>query len=84
MELIDKTLGSSPRKNWKLDETNYLIYIADKHCLLHQINVNDLDSADWENIAEFLPGRTGNSCQFRFLSLAPKSISDTPWLPEER
>lgn len=36
--LIAKTCLSLPRKNWKLDETNYLLYVIDKYCLLHHIN----------------------------------------------
>ena len=49
-ELIEKTSATGPRKNWKYDETNYLIYIIDKYCLVHQINPDTLDAFDWEKI----------------------------------
>ena len=84
LELLEKSSGNTSRKNWKFDETSYLIYIIDKYCLLHQIDTDTLEVLDWEHISEYLPGRSANSCQFRFLSLVPNSISDAPWLCSER
>lgn len=34
--LLDKTSPGSLRKNWKCEETSYLIFVLDKYCLRHQ------------------------------------------------
>ena len=83
-QLLDKTSPASLRKNWKYEETSYLIFVLDKYCLRHQADPEQLDALDWDNIAQLLPGRSGSCCRFRFLSLAPTSITETPWLDFER
>jgi len=46
-DLLDKTSATALRKNWKYEEISYLIYIADKYCLRHEIEADGLDSLDW-------------------------------------
>jgi hypothetical protein len=77
---LEKTSGILQRKNWKSDETNYLVYVIDKYCLVNGTDLDHLEPIDWQNISQYLPGRTAESCQFRFLSLTPHSITNTPWL----
>lgn len=83
LELLIKA-RSAPKKNWKMEETNYLVYVIDKYCLANDADVDLLDCADWQNISEYLPGRTADSCQFRFLAIIPSSVTDTPWNHPER
>ncbi len=82
--LLDKTPLLQTRKNWKLEETNYLLFVIDKYCLVKSLHLEDFDLSDWDHISQYLPGRTAEACQFRFLALAPSSITSTPWSCEER
>ena len=55
------------------------MFIIDKYSVKKDRHVNDYLSEDWENVSQYMPERTGGACKFRFLTLAPTSISNSPW-----
>lgn len=76
---MEKTGLKTERKNWKVDETSYLLLIMEKYCCLKETLPECFDENDWQTISEYIPGRTAAACQFRFLALVPPSVSTLPW-----
>jgi hypothetical protein len=45
---LEKEKMTVCKKNWKVEEINYLIFIIDKYCYRNQREIDDLSSLDWE------------------------------------
>jgi hypothetical protein len=43
----------------------------------------EMEASDWENIAKLIPGVTGNSCLFKWLSLKKINLASHSWSNEE-
>lgn len=82
--LIEKAKSPAARKNWKQDETNYLLFVVEKYSRAHSCSVEQLTLGDWSAISQLVPTRDAAACRFRFLSLTPASISHVPWSEIER
>jgi hypothetical protein len=62
-----------------------LVYLIEKFSTLRKIsNLTELDSSIWDDISDYLPGRSSNDCKYKILSLTASTITNIPWSSEER
>jgi hypothetical protein len=61
-----------------------LIWIISKYADKNSISDMDreMEASDWENIAKLIPGVTGNSCLFKWLSLKKVNLASHSWSHE--
>lgn len=82
---VDKMIKNKRiKKNWSEEDINILIWVISKYCQFHGIsNIKDeivifiliQTEADWINIARLIPGVTGKSCMFKWLSLKKSNLA---------
>ena len=65
-------ISSTLRKRFSKQEDKILKHAVDEQGL-----------QNWDEIAQFLPGRTGRQCRDRYNNYLFKEISGKPWSPEE-
>ena len=69
------------KKNWSEEDVQILIWVVSKYADkkgLEDIQ-KDLYSEDWEAIASLIPGVTGESCMFKWLSLKKINLATNNW-----
>jgi hypothetical protein len=84
LRLLQRGAASCGRKNWKAEETGYLVFVAELWAELQGFAVSGLSVEEWDKIGELVPGRSGGSCQFRYLALFSSAVSRVPWSSYER
>lgn len=73
------------KKNWSEEDVQILIWVVSKYAdKKHFQDVEkDVDGQDWEMIASLIPGVTGQSCMFKWLSLKKINLATNNWSEEE-
>lgn len=73
------------KKNWSEEDLKILVWVVSKYCQYHGISAvkESMTEADWNNIANLIPGVTGKSCMFKWLSLKKNNLADNSWVEEE-
>lgn len=84
LRLLQRGSISCGRKNWKAEETGYLVFVAELWAELRGVAASGLSVEDWEKVGELVPGRNGASCQFRYLAMFSSAVSRVPWSSYER
>ena len=77
------------KKNWSEEDIKILIWVISKYAdvnsiasienglVLHYLIQNE---NDWEYIANLIPGVTGKSCMFKWLSLKKNTLAENGWV----
>ena len=76
------------KKNWSEEDLKILVWVISKYCQFHGIShVRDgmvsnflfQTEADWNNVANVIPGVNGKTCMFKWLSLKKNNLADNGW-----
>ncbi len=79
------------KKNWSEEDVQILIWVISKYAdkkkfqdIEKEIVQHSFiqDSEDWEMIASLIPGVTGESCMFKWLSLKKINLATNNWSEE--
>jgi hypothetical protein len=79
---IDKMVKNKKlKKNWSEEDVKILVWVISKYCDKQGIQNADkeLNVEEWEQIARLIPGVSGSSCMFKWLSIRKTNLSSCNW-----
>lgn len=77
------TTNKQVKRNWNEDDLIILIWCIVRYTEQKNKTYKDVDDEDWKFIAQMVPGKTDQSCKFKWLSMCKTNIQIAPWTKEE-
>jgi len=72
--IIRQGYAKQQKKNWNDSETNLLVWIILKSCVLKRVDFRAVSDDLWKVISAMMVGRTEEQCKLKWLSMSKLNL----------